>query len=66
MHDVIDKFFDEIKLQGLNLKNIEDEEIEKIIDKDLKEFLGHTPLEVFFGCLLGIAVAVLFRGYILS
>ena len=27
MHDVIDKFFDEIKLQGLNLKNIEDEEI---------------------------------------
>ena len=38
----------------------------EIIDKDLKEFLGHTPLEVFFGCLLGIAVAVLFRGYILS
>ena len=33
MHDVIDKFFDEIKLQGLNLKNIEDEEIEKIIEE---------------------------------
>ncbi len=29
MHDVIDTFFDKIKLQGLNLKNIEDEENKK-------------------------------------
>ncbi len=25
-------------------------------DKELKEFLGHTPLEVFCGALLGIAL----------
>ena len=46
--------------------SVEKREGIEIIDKDLKEFLGHTPLEVFFGCLLGIAVAVLFKGYILS
>jgi acid phosphatase family membrane protein YuiD len=28
------------------------------LDKELKEFLGHTPLEVFGGFLLGILVAV--------
>ena len=27
--------------------------------KELKEFLGHTPLEVLAGCLLGIIIAVL-------
>lgn len=30
-----------------------------LIDKELKEFLGHTPLEVLGGCLLGILVGVL-------
>lgn len=29
-----------------------------LIDKELKEFLGHTPLEVLGGCLLGILVSV--------
>ena len=28
----------------------------------LKEFLGHTPLQVCFGALLGLYVALLFRG----
>lgn len=27
-------------------------------DKELKEFLGHTPLEVVGGCLLGILVSI--------
>lgn len=28
------------------------------IDEKLKELLGHSPIEVFFGALLGIAIAV--------
>jgi acid phosphatase family membrane protein YuiD len=31
----------------------------KIIDKNLKEFLGHTPIEVFGGAILGVIVAIL-------
>jgi acid phosphatase family membrane protein YuiD len=33
-------------------------DLEPLLDKELKEFLGHTPLEVFGGVLLGILVAV--------
>jgi acid phosphatase family membrane protein YuiD len=29
-----------------------------LLSKELKEFLGHTPLEVLGGCLVGILVAV--------
>lgn len=29
------------------------------IEKQLKEFIGHTPLQVFCGAILGIAVALL-------
>ena len=46
--------------------SVEKREGIEIIDKDLKEFLGHTPLEVFVGSLLGIVIAILFKGYILS
>lgn len=31
-----------------------------LIEENLKELLGHTPLEVFGGALLGMIVAVLF------
>lgn len=31
-----------------------------ISEKRLKELLGHTPIEVFFGMLLGISFAILF------
>jgi len=29
-----------------------------IFEKELKELLGHTPLQVFFGALLGIAIGL--------
>lgn len=29
-----------------------------LVNKELKEFLGHTPVEVLCGCLLGILVAI--------
>ncbi|CAM3132677.1 divergent PAP2 family protein [Streptobacillus ratti] len=34
--------------------------------KELKEFLGHTPLEVFAGAILGIVITFLMKGYLLS
>lgn len=30
------------------------------VPKKLKELIGHTPLQVFFGALLGIAIGILF------
>ena len=41
--------------------NLEDDQIaEELSDKTLKEYLGHTPLEVLGGMLLGILVAMVF------
>ena len=41
--------------------NLEDDQIaEELGDKTLKEYLGHTPLEVLGGMLLGILVAMVF------
>ena len=31
-----------------------------VSEQELKEVLGHTPLQVFCGALLGVAVAVLY------
>jgi acid phosphatase family membrane protein YuiD len=36
----------------------EDAPVEHLIEKELKEYLGHTPLEVLGGCLLGILVSL--------
>ena len=33
----------------------------KVVNQ-LKELLGHTPLEVLAGCVLGITIAMLFKG----
>lgn len=45
------------------LDNI-DEKVDESDDpdetKELKEFLGHTPLEVIFGALLGIVIGIVF------
>lgn len=38
----------------------------EIISKQFKEFLGHTPHEVFWGSILGVVVGILFKGYILG
>ncbi|WP_156299976.1 divergent PAP2 family protein [Streptobacillus canis] len=34
--------------------------------KELKEFLGHTPLEVLVGAILGVVISFLMKGYLLS
>lgn len=52
------KFNEEIEGITLNDKN-EDNKNGESSDKKLKEFLGHTPLEVLGGALLGILVAIL-------
>lgn len=38
----------------------------EIISQQFKEFLGHTPYEVLWGSILGVIVAMLFKGYILG
>jgi len=40
-------------------ENIWKKEGMKLLDKNLKEFLGHTPMEVFWGAILGFVIAFL-------
>lgn len=44
--------------QGKGKETSDQNTQEPILDKELKEFLGHTPFEVLGGCLLGILVAI--------
>ena len=55
---IIDDLDDEIsRLNG----NGEDPDIDELVNqKDLKEFLGHTPIEVLAGSMLGILIAMVF------
>lgn len=39
MHEVIDRFFEEVDQRGINLKEIEDEMIKEIVDKTIKDML---------------------------
>lgn len=43
-------------INHLNIKNIERDP--EILKEDLKELIGHTPIEVFAGVLLGVMVAL--------
>ena len=46
---MIDDWLDKVKITGKNIPQI----------KELKELLGHTPIEVFGGVIVGVVVAVL-------
>ena len=48
------------------VKSIEHKDDLNKIEANFKEFLGHTPLEVFWGCVLGLIVGILFKGYLLG
>ena len=51
---------DVIKFTKEMADDIDDEELElEDEDKLLKEFIGHTPLEVLAGALLGVLIAIL-------
>ena len=45
-------------IKHLELRSYEEDK--QIIKEDLKELIGHTPVEVFAGILLGISVAFIF------
>ena len=55
---IIDDLDDEIsQLSGSG----EDPDIDELVNqKDLKEFLGHTPIEVLAGSMLGILISMVF------
>jgi acid phosphatase family membrane protein YuiD len=55
---VVDKLDDEIVEKLDEEVDIEADENEP--DKELKEFLGHTPIQVICGALLGILIGLLF------
>ncbi len=58
---------DEDVLDKIEEKVDEDEDYDPEDTKELKEFLGHKPLEVILGALLGILIAVVFpTDYFLS
>lgn len=59
LRKVIDEMDDEIsRLGGEELK---DEKLDEMSDrKEFKEFLGHKPIEVLAGALLGILIAMVF------
>ena len=48
------------------VESIEKKDGIEIISEEFKEFLGHTPIEVFWGSVLGVIIGLLFRGYILG
>lgn len=57
LRKVIDEMDDEIS----QLSGEDDEEASELTERrDFKEFLGHTPLEVLAGSLLGILIAMVF------
>ena len=47
MHEVINSFFEETKNNKINIKNIEDEEIEKIVNKIIDEKLNNNRNYIF-------------------
>ncbi len=49
-------------IKHLNVKNIERDP--ELLKEDLKELIGHTPLEVFAGVLLGVVIALIGHYYI--
>lgn len=57
MRRVIDELDDEIS----QLSGADEEDIDDLSEqKDLKEFLGHTPIEVLAGSMLGIIIGMVF------
>lgn len=44
-----------------HLSNFDNQENKDIIFEELKELIGHTPVEVFVGAILGISIALLLQ-----
>lgn len=59
LRHIVDELDEEV-LDKIEEKVDEDENYDPEDTKELKEFLGHTPLEVIFGALLGIIIGLVF------
>ncbi len=59
LRHIVDELDEEI-LDKIDEKVEEDDEDDPEDTKELKEFLGHTPLEGIFGALLGILIGIVF------
>lgn len=49
-----------IKLIADMINHLINDKDEEIRTEKLKEFVGHTPLQVFFGCLVGVGVTAIY------
>ena len=58
LRKIVDKLDDEL-VEALD-EEVDIESEETPLEKDLKEFLGHTPFQVLCGALLGIIVGMAF------
>ncbi|MCM1054911.1 MAG: divergent PAP2 family protein [Bacteroides sp.] len=58
LRHIVDELDEEV-LDKIEEK-MDEEEYDPEDTKELKEFLGHTPLEVIFGALLGIVIGMVF------
>ena len=54
------------KALNMLIESIERRDGIEIINEQFKEFLGHTPIEVLVGSILGIIIGLLFKGYIVG
>lgn len=41
-------------------------EDQKLFDKELKEYMGHTKLEVAVGCMLGLCVSIVYHFFLIE
>lgn len=53
------------KLLNLMIATFKDHEGSPFSEKKLKEYIGHTPLQVFAGMILGILIAILIHNFYL-
>ncbi len=60
LRKIVDKLDDEIVEKLDEEVDIESETGDAEADKELKEFLGHTPIQVICGALLGILIGLVF------
>lgn len=63
---IINDLIDDFKELRINLQSDNPDEAQLLNEKDRhsKEFLGHQPIEVFFGILSGIIITILFEVFI--
>jgi acid phosphatase family membrane protein YuiD len=64
--NVLKKSMDELDAKNSHEPKVESElnSLDPKPEKELKEFVGHTPLEVLCGAIVGVGLGLLFVNYV--